>query len=266
MSTRLQLEKLSNTRDLGGIRTKSGKTIRKNVLLRSGQLFFASEADIESLQKYNVTQVIDFRTAEEQQEKPDPVIPGAEYMHLPAIADAAIGISREKETNQRSIDMVIEKVAENPAFAVTYMKKLYAEMMENPFVQKQYASFLRLLACNDTGATLWHCTAGKDRAGMATVFVLEILGVDYDVIKEDYLATNTYLMPDIDALIHMLSRKMPLEGKEEAVRTFFSAQEEFLEAAYASAAAQYGDMQQFLEKALHVDAELKAKMRQKFLQ
>ena len=35
-----------------------------------------------------------------------------------------------------------------------------------------------------------HCTAGKDRTGVSTAFLLSILGISRDVIEEDYLLTN----------------------------------------------------------------------------
>ena len=35
-----------------------------------------------------------------------------------------------------------------------------------------------------------HCTAGKDRTGVSTAFLLSILGVSRDVIEADYLLTN----------------------------------------------------------------------------
>ena len=35
-----------------------------------------------------------------------------------------------------------------------------------------------------------HCTAGKDRTGVSTAFLLSILGVSREVIEADYLLTN----------------------------------------------------------------------------
>ena len=35
-----------------------------------------------------------------------------------------------------------------------------------------------------------HCTAGKDRTGVSTAFLLSVLGVNRDVIEADYLLTN----------------------------------------------------------------------------
>ncbi|GIR87069.1 MAG: hypothetical protein CM15mP86_05280 [Gammaproteobacteria bacterium] len=35
-----------------------------------------------------------------------------------------------------------------------------------------------------------HCTAGKDRTGVSTAFLLSILNVSRDLIEEDYKLTN----------------------------------------------------------------------------
>ena len=54
-------------------------------------------------------------------------------------------------------------------------------------------SWLRLfeiLANEDSLPVVLHCTAGKDRTGVSTAFLLSILGVSRDVIEADYLLTN----------------------------------------------------------------------------
>ena len=35
-----------------------------------------------------------------------------------------------------------------------------------------------------------HCTAGKDRTGVSTAFLLSVLGVDRALIEADYILTN----------------------------------------------------------------------------
>lgn len=52
------------------------------------------------------------------------------------------------------------------------------------------------------GATLFHCTAGKDRTGFGAFLLLHVLAVAPTTIKEDYLATNRYLAP-------MLKKNLP---------------------------------------------------------
>ena len=73
---KIQLEKMSNTRDLGGFPTANG-IVKPHLLYRSGQLFFATEADLRKLSEEGITQIVDFRSEEERSEKPDPPVEGA---------------------------------------------------------------------------------------------------------------------------------------------------------------------------------------------
>ena len=54
-------------------------------------------------------------------------------------------------------------------------------------------SWIRLfgiLAYEDNLPVVLHCTAGKDRTGVSTAFLLSVLGVSREVIEADYLLTN----------------------------------------------------------------------------
>jgi hypothetical protein len=48
---------------------------------------------------------------------------------------------------------------------------------------------LRLMAKSSSLPLVFHCTAGKDRTGVLAALVLDILGVERDVIVADYLIT-----------------------------------------------------------------------------
>ena len=76
------------------------------------------------------------------------------------------------------------------------MKKVYRHFVESPHARKQYRHFFDLVLENaEAGATLFHCTAGKDRTGFGAFLLLSLLEVDQSTIKQDYLATNRYLGP-----------------------------------------------------------------------
>ncbi|MBQ1440106.1 MAG: tyrosine-protein phosphatase, partial [Solobacterium sp.] len=45
MSQKIQLNGLNNTRDLGGMTGAEGRKIRSGMLIRSGHLFYADDAD-----------------------------------------------------------------------------------------------------------------------------------------------------------------------------------------------------------------------------
>ena len=58
----LALPSLENTRDLGGMKTADGKTVKAHRLIRSGELSRASDADLAVLSKvYGVGTVVDLR-------------------------------------------------------------------------------------------------------------------------------------------------------------------------------------------------------------
>ena len=61
---------IQNMRDLGGIRTKDGKIVRKGMLIRSAQLNQAEAEDLDG-----ISAVIDLRTPEERNESPDQTSP-----------------------------------------------------------------------------------------------------------------------------------------------------------------------------------------------
>ena len=59
---RVELKGVANARELGGYRTADGRTVKSNVLLRTGRLDNISDEDKYILQnKYHVSDVIDFR-------------------------------------------------------------------------------------------------------------------------------------------------------------------------------------------------------------
>ena len=76
-SERWLLRGAPNARDLGGLPTMDGRTIRPGLLLRSGELAGITEPDAQALTKYPLRTVVDFRTDLEREQKPDRVLPGA---------------------------------------------------------------------------------------------------------------------------------------------------------------------------------------------
>jgi protein-tyrosine phosphatase len=73
-------------------------------------------------------------------------------------------------------------------FAHATMVRMYQQM---PFrLQPRFAGVFEALAHAGDGATIVHCTAGKDRTGVAIALVLSALDVPRDTIIADYVLTN----------------------------------------------------------------------------
>ena len=264
-STQLKLNCLQNTRDLGGMIGFGGRHIRKGLLFRSGQLFFADSHDIELLASLGITKVFDFRSNMEHIDKPDFDMPGADNIHIPVIGDFTEGITREKRTDESAVSLLLGAYKSDPDIALKLMIKTYAQLISESTAIEGYEFFLNSVLDNN-GAALWHCTAGKDRAGFASILIEEILGVSKEDILEDYLATNIFLKDEICHFVSAIKEKAPIDGIEEHIVPFFSAEKEYFDVLYSYAEEYYGSMLSFINNALHFDNSKIDKMREKYLE
>jgi protein-tyrosine phosphatase len=263
MAERIQLNGLNNTRDLCGIIGADGRKIRPGKLIRSGHLYYADESDRKKLSQLTEV-IVDFRTEREREEKPDPELPDVEAVWLPILTESGVGISREKETDRKSMTEMMR----DPDAAREQMCSMYRMIGSSSFCALQYEQFIRLLLKEHKRAVLWHCTAGKDRAGFGTVLIEELLGVDRETIFEDYLMTNVYLNDEINGLIVQLQEMMKSAGPvdETAMRILFGAEKEYLDALYQAIEETFGGMERYLHDTLHISEAERDRLRAMYLE
>ena len=221
----IELSSIRNIRDLGGIKTADGRSIRPGCLIRSAHLGHAVPEDLEKLRKeHRLRTVLDLRTAQERQEQPDQT-GGLEYLPLPIIEDLKAGITHEQQSESKGFPD---------------MAYLYQEMMSRDNNQAGFRRVLTAIFTHDygQGAILWHCTEGKDRCGLTSALVLEILGVDRETIRKDYLKTNLVNLPKAEAI---RERMIPERGKKYADRIYqaYIADERYLQAAWDTMGENY---------------------------
>ena len=228
----LLLTTIRNIRDLGGISTEDGRTIRPRCLIRSAHLGSASEEDLQFLRKEErLAAVLDLRTNQERLEKPDHAN-GFTCFAIPVIDDLRAGITHEKGAEEK----------EFPDMAF-----LYRLMITRPETQSGLARALHQIFTWDysQGAILWHCTEGKDRCGMTAALVLEALGVSRDAIMRDYLETNRTSLLRARGVYERL---LPLRGEvfARSVYRAYVADERYLRAAWDAMG------ENFLTDTLHI--------------
>ena len=256
---------LNNTRDLGGIAATDGRRIVYGKLFRSGNLHRATDEDIEILRSYDIGTVFDFRSPEEMEGKPDRTISDEDNVRLQILEDITMGISRDARSDMNALEMVFRNCAANPNFSIEYMEGIYRYFVASGHAAEQYGRFLKAVLEAER-PVLWHCTAGKDRAGFATALVLETLGVPKKTIFEDYLLTNEYLMEANRQDIYNMGDLVKLPGMKEAMLLLFSAREEYIGAVYSEAEQRYGSMMGYIKTALHFTDEMIEAMREKYLE
>ena len=185
----MRISRELNLRDLGGI----SDVIPQGLFLRSGKLSILTPAVCAKLcQRYNIQCVIDLRTPVEAAEFPDPLPEGVEYLQIPLLKDATVGISHETGSDPMTIVRNLRKHPEKLKEMIPDFPALYTEIVTDGYSRSQLDQVVETLRENaDKGiTTLYHCTAGKDRTGIASMALLKSYGIGNKEIIRDYMRTN----------------------------------------------------------------------------
>ena len=178
-----------NLRDLGGI----DDVIPQGLFLRSGKLSILTPTECAELcKRYNIQCIIDLRTPVESAEFPDPLPEGVEYLQIPLLKDAAVGITHETGSDPMTIIRNLRKHPEKLMEMIPDFYALYTDIVTDEYSRSQLDKVVETLRKNaDKGiTTLFHCTAGKDRTGIASMALLKSYGVGNEDIVRDYMRTN----------------------------------------------------------------------------
>lgn len=260
----IPFEKLHNTRDLGGMPAADGRTIKPARLIRSGCLHKANSQDLARLvSDYHLAGVIDFRTQMERDKEPDPreLMEGVVFYDFPALTGEAIGI-----THGAGLAKDLQTFSSYSADPHDLVLEMYGQLLLSDEGREAYRSFLNVLLEGDGDAYLWHCTEGKDRAGLAAVIVERALGVPEKYVRDDYLATNLFARNRAEGIIDALSDKLHiLKGLDADIDSLFYAYNDYYDCAMAAVNANYGSFDAYLAEALDFGPEKRQALRAKYL-
>ena len=135
----IAFEKISNARDMGGLRTAHGSVISSGLLIRSANLSGATEEDKTILrEKYRLSKIIDLRTETERIEMPDASMADVEYLPIPIFDQSVAGISHEKRNGSEQLLAVIPK-----------MGQLYCKMVTDPSCRDNLGKAARCIMEHD---------------------------------------------------------------------------------------------------------------------
>lgn len=249
-----------NPRELGGLTGFNNRKIPMHRLLRTGDLSKMSPEDKQFLKNYGVVKIIDLRSKSESTSHPDPQIDGVQNISLP--------LSSEEGTlgGESNLSQEAKLYNENPHAAFKMMCDHYRDHVIAAHDQETVRQVLKILSETEKGAVIFHCTEGKDRTGFVALFVLYLLGVDLEVIRKDYLASNEILTEYRAAR----DKEFQEAGKgltfRANMRVLSSASDSLFDTILLTIEKEYGDLETYVRDVLNVTSELEDKLRELYLE
>ena len=239
------LEGVLNTRDLGGLKTEDGRSVRTGQLIRSGEIDEISTSSMQSLDEMGVSVIVDLRTTSEATAHPAqwPEGQGPKRHNFPVMENE----SQMIEDMRASIKSGAAKAEETDALfagAFGYIATDYTD---------EYRDLFDVLLGQPEGeAVLYHCSGGKDRTGVATALVLSALGVTKEDIQADFMMSNT--LKDADNKAEQIAAEVnAAQGTNmtaEAVWPSLGVRASYLDEFYNSVEESYGSVDGYLREGL----------------
>ena len=268
LKNEILLPGVKNSRELGGY-PAGDRIVKKGVLIRTAELAHASpEAKLILSETYHVKHIVDFRMKGEEMKAPDPIIQGSENHNFSVVEiedyyamlgnyDIPKDILSQSMNKSQMVEMAYER-----GFIGPHMYSMY---LLSDRGKKAYKDFFRLLIETDPdeGAILWHCTDGKDRAGLAAALLLAALGADMKTIMDDYMLTNIYNAQKIDAIKSKYS-DCTQEKLDAMIFTGGGVIDSYLINAFGSINQQFGSVEGYLTEGLGLSASDLIQLKEKF--
>lgn len=177
----LRVDGLVNIRDIGGLVTKDGRTVRSGRVFRSDNPRALTEAGrVQFREVVNPTTVIDLRMSLEFTREGYELDEHVTVVNCPMTPQSGV--------NQAQIDAgMCDNLIDD------YMAQID---VNGRFV----AETLGLIAESANQPVVIHCTAGKDRTGIVIAMLLDILGVPHETIVADYHLTTKNMAPMLERI------------------------------------------------------------------
>ncbi len=249
----VMLEGAGNFRDFGGYPTSDGGRIRTGKLFRSNRLSMLSNGDVTVLERTGIATIFDLRSPREREADPTAWQAGHLAFH-----------SWPPGHKRRLVDMALE-YPQNADGARQLMHDFYFELPRT--LGHAFGGLINEIARGAVPCVI-HCSAGKDRTGMACALILSALGVPRQSVLDDYTLTDRIVASEDDMARSLFTGRDGGEKAQGAMREAFppeaiavmrSASPDFLEAAFDGIASSFGTLDAYFDS-IGVDEEMRERL------
>ena len=246
-----------NFRDLGGYKTEDGRTVKWGKIYRSDNLHSLTDEDLKYMKRLNIKSVVDFRSVEERENEPDRLNPDMTQVLLPIKF-------QPKELDDDSVKNLMKDLTFGDLDSSNLLRDFNIVIVEE--FTDEYKNFFRHIIENNAEPLVFHCTAGKDRAGFASAMILTILGVPREKVIEDYLLTNTYVKDHVDDKMLEIELKTFFRADTDNLRKINLVEERYIQAAFDTIDSKWGGMDRYISEALNLNEEDILKLKDFYLE
>ena len=189
--TQLDFAGGTNFRELGGYEADEGKHVKWGQIWRGiPTCKLTGEADRAKLDALGLRLILDLRSTEEARREPDYVPDGARLVQI-------CGLCAEDGHEIAFAPGDIDRLMASAPEGYDVPRVLYRRMLTG---NKAFKELFRALEAGET-PILFHCSAGKDRTGVAAMLILLALGASDETICADYAQTNVCRRAEIEAVM-----------------------------------------------------------------
>ena len=238
-----RLQGAPNFRDLGGYIGHGGQPLRWHRLFRSEHLAGLTPDDHARLAPLRLARAFDFRGLAERAATP---------YDVPGVTQVSLAI--EPTVVQRMDELAASGSTLTAPLITQLMNDLYRALINDR--ADRFGELFEHLLDSDAPA-VFHCTAGKDRTGIAAALVLLALGVPRDVVRQDYLLTNELAAP--------LPPPQDSTTPIEALAVLWRVQQGFLDNALHIIDTDHGGIARYLAQRLRLSEAALATLATRYL-
>jgi protein-tyrosine phosphatase len=245
-----------NFRDLGGLPTLDGRRIRPRALYRSeGPARMADDHQAE-LRALGIRTVCDLRSESEISAAP----------HTWCGPECRV-LTLEMRTDLRAQNQAVWAALRADPSAANLASVMIASYQAMPHALLTHISTISSALIDDETPLVIHCTAGKDRTGVAVALFLSVLHVSGADIFADYAESAPFMdSPHMTASVErILGEGIGIRPSQEMMRIMMGIDAAYLSAAFAEVEERWGGISGYFTAA-DVDAHEQQRLRAVLLQ